>query len=291
MTLDDINHYDTLPRTIGSDYDNHIVFKYLEIIKTFYNTISLGNNSIEIPALFSKTKVFSTIGYIYSSIEGTIESISVLLHNGRCNDAFALVRKYCDSIILDIYKYIIVEEIDEKFQGNLSIESIKNNKIKSWIDSEEALFTEKQMNKIYATIKEKYPDLTNLFDLSNKNTLYHKLREICNDNMHYNYFYNMMANDYEIIKLRKDIRDSFIKNIKDAVVLFFTIHFAFIYKNKPIVYMSLDYINYLDCGMTPPRGSERWVSLAVQNAFDDIIKTNKPEVATFLKDLDLMDLE
>ena len=280
------------PRLFGAGYDDHIVFSHLDTIKSFYETLSWCNiGGVETAAILSQSRIFSTITYIYSSIEGTIESISVLLHNGRCNDAFALVRKYCDSIILDIYKHILVKEIENKFHLDLSIESIKDNRIKAWIDSEDALFNERETGKIYTKIAETHPELTRLFNLTDRDTLYHKLRDICNDNVHYNHLYNMMANDFEMIKSQKEMRDFYINSISKAIVLFFTIHFAFIYESNPMIYMSSDYVDHLDCGAQPPEGSERWISSIVQKAYDYIIKTNHPIVASYIKSLDLMELE
>ena len=292
MNLEDIDISKQKARLFGVGYDDHIVFSYLDTIRSFYETLSWCNISgIETAAILSESKIFSTITYIYSSIEGTIESISVLLRNGRCNDAFALVRKYCDSIILDIYKHILVKEIENKFHLDLSIESIKDNRIKAWIDSEVALFNERETGKIYTKIAETHPELTKLFNLTYSDTLYHKLRDICNDNVHYNHLYNMMANDFEMIKSQKEMRDFYINSISKAIVLFFTIHFAFIYESNPTIYMSSDYIDHLDCGAEPPKGSERWISSIVQKAYDYIIKTNHPIVANYIKSLDLMELE
>ena len=292
MTSKDITISEQKPRLFGVGYDDHIVFTYLDTIKSFYNTLSWCNISgVETTAILSQSIIFSTKTYIYSSIEGTIESISALLRNGRCNDAFALVRKYCDSIILDIYKYILVREIEDRFHLELSIECIKDNRIKAWIDSEDALFNEKETGKIYAKIADVHPQLTKLFNLTDRDTLYHKLRNICNDNVHYNHLYNMMANDYEMIKSHKEMRNFYINSISKAIVLFFTIHFAFIYESNPMIYMSTDYVDHLDCGASPPEGCERWVCQPVQNAFDDVVKPNNPSIATYLKSLDLMDLE
>ena len=292
MTFEELTTNDKMPRIFGKDYDDHIVFQTLEIIKEFYNTLSYCNmGRIETAAILSQSKVFSTIAYIYSSIEGTIESISVLLHNGRCNDAFALVRKYCDSIILDIYKHILVKEIEDNFHIDLSIDIIKTNRIKSWIDSEISLFNEKEIKQVYTKIAKAHPRLTTLFKLNDKNTLYHKLRDICNDNMHYNYLYNMIANDYEMIKAQKELRTLCINGINKAIVQFFTIHFAFIYECAPALFMSSDYIDYLDSCKQPPEGSERWVSHSVQHAFNGIIKTSQPLIAQYLQSLDLMDIE
>ena len=283
---------DKLPRSFGDEYDNHIIFDEIKIIQDFYEALSYCNISfIENAAFMSDAKIFSTSTYIYSSIEGTFESISVLLHNGRCNDAFALVRKYCDSIVLDIYKNILSKQIDKEYYESLTSEAIKNNKIKQWIDAESRLFEEREIINVYKTIKQEYPELTKVFNLTDKSTLYHKLREICNDNMHYNYLYTMMANDASMIRSRKDLWMPLLKSMARAIRLFFSIHFSFIYVGNPGNMMSSDYMDYLDCGMQPPPGCERWVPNPVQIAFSSIIQKYTPKISKYLLSLDLMDLE
>lgn len=55
--------------------------------------------------------------------------------------------------------------------------------------------------------------------------------------------------------------------------------------------MSSDYMDYLDCGMQPPPGCERWVPNPVQIAFSSIIQKYTPKISKYLLSLDLMDLE
>lgn len=282
---------DILPRTFGDEYDKNLIFDEIKIIQDFYGTLSFTNiQFIEHAAILSKSKVFSTSTYIYGSIEGTMESISVLLHNGRCNDAFALVRKYCDAIVLDIYKNILTKQYNDKVYKNLSLESIKNSKIQQWIDAESSLFEPKEILSVYKTIAEEFPELSALFKLSNRSTLYHKLRDICNDNMHYNYLYNMMANDAGMISARKDLRKPILESISKAIRLFFIIHFTFIYVRNTGVLMSSDYMDHLECGMQPPAGCERWVPKTVKSAFISIVNRYSNKATKHILDLNLMDL-
>ena len=279
-----------MPRTFGDEYDNHKIFSYLKDIMAFYDTLSFSNyRPVEYTSVLSKSKVLHTATYIFRSLAGTIESIYVLLHNGRCNDAMALVRKYCDSIILDIYKTILEKGFREKVLENMSIESIKNNDVTNWIDAEGRLFDEKSMKIVYGKISEYYPELTRLFKLKNSNALFHKLKDLCNDNMHNNYLYTMMANDAEMIKLRKELRLPMINSVSKSIRFFFSIHFAFIYCGDALYMMSSDYIDNLDCGSQPPKGSERWVAPSVKTAFD-IVKKTVPDVADYLISIDIMDL-
>ena len=52
---------------------------------------------------------------------------------------------------------------------------------------------------------------------------------------------------------------------------------------NPQYLMASDYIDYLDEGATPPKGSENWIATYAQEAFDKYIKRND-KLATFIKD-------
>lgn len=102
----------------------------------FYDTLSYSNYTpvdVDYASIASKSKILNTAPYIYSSLAGTIESIYVLLHNGRCNDAMSLVRKYCDSIILEIYIRILVKEIRNRVLEESFLDYIQNNAITKWL--------------------------------------------------------------------------------------------------------------------------------------------------------------
>ncbi len=282
---------DTTPRKFGCDYDEHPIFQNLIDIMSFYDTLSWSDyNQVEYAGLVSKSKVFSTSTYVFGSLAGTIESIHLLLRNGRCNDAIALIRKYCDTIILDIYLRLLTKELQDKVLTQGSLQSIENNEVTKWIDSTGRLFDEKGTKIVYAKISKSHPELTKLFNLKDNKALYKKLKDICNDNMHNNYFFTFMANDANIIKAREDIRNVMLKNASYAIRYFFSIHFAFIYCGDCTYMMSSDYIDHLECNSKPPEGSERWLANSVLTAFN-IVKRIKPSVAKYLVSLDLMDLE
>lgn len=282
---------ENLPRTFGSEYDGHKIFQDLKDIMNFYETLSWSNyNPVEYAGLISRSKVLSTSTYVFGSLAGTMESIFVLLHNGRCNDALALIRKYCDTIILDIYLRLLTKDLNETVLEKESIQSIINNKVTNWIDSEGRLFDEKKINIVYDKISKSEPKLTQLFNLRDSNALYKKLRDLCNDNMHNNYLFTIMANDANMIKVREDIRKIMLKNASIAIRYFFSIHFAFIYCEDCAFMMSSDYMDHLELGSKPPEGSERWLANSVLTAFE-IVKSIKPSVAEYLISLDLMDLE
>ncbi len=180
---------ETHQRNFGNDYDKHPIFENLIDIMSFYETLSRSNYTpVEYVGIISNSKVFSTSTYVFGSLAGTIESIYTLLRNGRCNDAIALIRKYCDTIILDIYLRLLTKELNEKVLTQYSLQSIENNEVTKWIDSEGRLFDEKKTKIVYDKISKSEPELTKLFNLKDSKALYKKLRDLCNNNMHNNYF-------------------------------------------------------------------------------------------------------
>lgn len=70
--------------------------------------------------------------YTYSSIKGTIESIRDILKKGRINDAFALLRKYYDSTMINVYTNLYLED-------NFSIKNFIVTQIDNWREGTESI--------------------------------------------------------------------------------------------------------------------------------------------------------
>ncbi len=110
-------------------YKSHHMFSELERYMDFYknlswsvfNFISMGTNAI-----------YNIDSYVYSSIQGTLESIREILNNGRINDAYALLRKYYDSVIINVYSNLYLKD-------NFSIENFVVEKIDNWFKGREQL--------------------------------------------------------------------------------------------------------------------------------------------------------
>src|SRR5690606_32792877 len=70
--------------------------------------------------------------YVYSSIQGTVDSIKILLEKGRINDCYSLVRKYFDSVVINTYSNLYI-------QDHRSIEKYIVEKINNWLHGKEQL--------------------------------------------------------------------------------------------------------------------------------------------------------
>ncbi|HEV7424262.1 MAG TPA: hypothetical protein VGO21_03670, partial [Candidatus Paceibacterota bacterium] len=71
----------------------------------------------------------------------------------------------------------------------------------------------------------------------------------------------------------------------------FILHFAYIFYVNEHYMMSSDYIDALDCGMTPEDGSQYNVAPFIQEIFNSIIEKYRPDIALEIKLKTVMRLE
>ena len=293
MTIEDIeNELDNpiYPRSLGEWYDKHKVFNRLDEILDFYR--SLSYSSSKSTDILATGKVMNIQSSIYQSIAGTMESIKLLLQNGRCNDAFTLIRKYSDAIVIDTYTSILIKETYKKyFNDKADWESIINNKIRRWSASKTPLMEEypkKELQHILTT----FSAISKILKLSpkTKESLYSKIRDICNDNVHYNSFKNFLWNDVDYIDYNRDIAIILLNNVYTCITFLVSLHFSFIYESHPEYFASSDYGDYLEFGEQPIEGCERWIAPIFQIFFNNVVYSYNQKIGEYLISLNLMDL-
>lgn len=289
MTLEDLDN-NISPRPLGEWYNKHKIFNRLNEILDFYDSIFYP--SCNFSDILVSGKYTNTQSSIYKSIKGTIESIKLLFKNGRCNDAFTLIRKYSDAIVIDTYISILIKETEEKFfKDEADLKSITNNRIRQWICSETPLM-EEHPTKELQRISKTFPTIFKILKLDPKvkDSLYNQIRNICNDNVHYNGFKNVLWNDIDYIDINRDIAIVLLNNAYTCITFLVALHFSFIYESHPEYFASSDYGDYLDYGKEPPKGCERWVCPVFQSFFENVIYLYNPELGEYLISLDQMDL-
>ncbi|WP_232821399.1 hypothetical protein [Acidithiobacillus ferrivorans] len=110
-------------------YTEHQVFAELDQYAKFYKQLAMSVFQF-VPM---GTKAICNINtYVYSSMQGTVESIKIILLSGRINDAYALLRKYYDSAVINVYSNLYLKD-------NFSIEKFIVEKINNWLQSKEKL--------------------------------------------------------------------------------------------------------------------------------------------------------
>ncbi len=215
--------------------------------------------------------------YVYSSMQGTLESIRDILEKGRINDAYALLRKYYDAAIINIYTNLYLEE-------TFCVDNFVVEKIDNWMTGKEQLPDIRSMNNYI----QKSGKVTNIYKLLHKDKRYAELRDRCNDHTHYNYYSNVLLNDSEIyLKNRVSILNRFSEDLEDI----FIFHLSYLFYIKDHYMMASEYIDCLDCGLEPEPDSLYWVAPFIQEIFDSVIKKNRMDLVTEIKSKTAMMLE
>ena len=237
-------------------------------------------------ALSETTAGFTSLGtkaiinldtYVFRSISGTVESIKEILYSGRLNDAYALLRKYYDSILINIYTNLYLND-------HFSIDTFIVEHIDNWRSGKETIPEYRVISK-YVKDSEKLKPIT---DLLQKDKLYKEIRERCNDHTHYNFYHNLLLNDNELYHRG---RVNAINRFQSDLIAIFIQHFSYLFYLNDHYMRSTDYIDCLDLGIPPEINSQYWVANFVQNAFDNYVKVFRPDIAAEIKEKTEMQLE
>lgn len=258
---------------LGKDYIEHLIFEQLRYYSHFYDSLSF---SIMGWSSMGTKSILNLDTYTYSSIRGTIDSISEILSKGRINDAYTLLRKYYDSTIINVYTNLYLMD-------NFSIDNFIVEKIDNWRVGTEKIPEYRVISKY---IKES-PKLTSINNLLNSDNRYKKIRDRCNNNTHYNFYSNVLLNDNQIYN---PDRVKWLNVFSKDIEALFIQHFAYIFYLNEHYMMSSDYIDRLDIGMQPEEGSQYWVIPFVQEVFDKIIKLQRDDIAEEIKKSSRMQL-
>jgi len=259
---------------LGKDFVEHEVFKTLTYYAEFYDSLSfLIMNWIAHGTL----AVYNLDTYTYSSIKGTIESINDVLKKGRINDAYALLRKYYDSTLINIYVNLFIKD-------HMSLENMIVKQIDDWIKGISRI----PNYRVIAKYIKDSPRLKEINELLYKDTTYERIRERCNDNTHYNFYRNLLLNDNQIVNPN---RIKYLELLSHDIEYIFILHFAYLFSINDHYMMSSDYIDYLDVGLTPEDDSQYWVAGFIQEAYNKIIKAKRPDIADEIKRNSSMHLE
>lgn len=162
-------------------YAAHPVFEQLEKYSAFYDNLS---SSIIQFVSMGTGSVLNINTYVYSSMQGTLDSIREILLHGRINDSYALLRKYYDAATINIYTNLYLDD-------HFSIENFVVEKIENWLKGKEQLPNIRGMND-YIQKSEK---VTPICSLLHKDKRYSELRDRCNDHTHYNFYHNILLNN------------------------------------------------------------------------------------------------
>ena len=205
------------------------------------------------------------------SIQGTLDSIKMLLAIGRINDAFVLVRKMFDDVLTEIYLDVTLKD---KFD---ICKSMYVEDVQKWMHS---TFRIPTLMKILKTLKTS-EQTKNLYPFFGWKTYLEHNRQFLDDCVHANRYSSVLFNCNTVCL--GDKREKQLDNISIILKQIMMIHVSFIFYLEPTYLMASDYLDCLEVGETPPEGSTKWVSPFAQQAFDTYISQHK-KLAAFLKE-------
>ncbi|MFH1935741.1 MAG: hypothetical protein ABIN18_29755 [Pseudomonadota bacterium] len=254
-------------------YTEHPVFKELDRYANFYQQLAMSVFQF----ISMGTKAICNIDtYVYSSMQGTVESIKAVLLAGRINDAYALLRKYYDSAVINVYSNLYLKD-------NFSIENFVVEKINNWLQGKETLPEYRVMSQYIRASKTLKP----LNDLLYGDDRYKLLRDRCNDHTHYNFYHHVMLNDNEIyIKNRAQWLEKLKRDVQDIFVL----HLGHVFFLNDHYMMSSDHLDALECNMKPEEDSQYWVAPFIQEMFHEVITPWRPDITAAIKAKSAMQL-
>lgn len=255
-------------------YIEHPIFEQLSKYAEFYESLAY---SVMLFISTGTQSIFNIDSYVYSSMRGTLESIKDILIKGRINDAYALLRKYYDAAIINIYTCLYLED-------NLDIENFIVEKVNNWVKGDERLPNIRTMNNYIQRSKK----TAKIYKLLHKDGRYSDLRDRCNDNMHYNFYFNVVLNDNQIrLNNRLSILNMFSKDLENILIL----HLSYLFYINEHYMMASDYIDCLECGVEPEPDSQYLVAPFIQEIFDTVINKNRKDLAIEVKNKTNMTLE
>ena len=245
-------------------YLEHKVFDDLKYMKEFYDSISMSCFSFVAKGTHGITNYAS---YVYSAIEGTLDSITILLENGRINDAYTLMRKLFDDILLEIYMNVILKD-------KISIDNLFVKEVNEWLQGRHRIPCTNMILK-YLKESQRTKDIYPLFGWD---TYLKKNRVLLDDSVHSNRFTLMLLN-CNTVNIKN--KERHLKNCEVMLNQLFLMHLSFIIHLNPHYLIASDYMDYMEMGMTPPEGSENWIAQFAQDAFDKIIRPHM-DIANFI---------
>lgn len=250
----------------NKEYSEHKVFLQLSLYVEFYKDLSehiMGWKTQGTGAILNLDT------YVYTSIKGTLESIKDILIKGRINDAYALLRKYFDSTIINVYSNLFLDD-------HFSIENFIVSQIDNWVKGKDKIPEYRIMSQY---IKQS-PKLEPITILLLKDKTYKHIRDRCNNHTHYNFYHNLLLNDNEVyLKNRIATLSEFLNDL-DAI---FIQHIGYTFYLNEHYMMASDYVDSLEMGITPEEGSETYVAPFIQDVFDEVINIKRIDIANEIR--------
>lgn len=257
----------------------------------------------------NKTHFFQPL-LINSSVK-TLKSIKYCCMFESFGDANLLVRKFRDDLMLYLYilevlnnrKLLSIDQEEEFLKGGINVDNIlkatkaglKNMvsgcmksdddiSVDAWFDNNVNKLSNLQKKKLsiqnyinYLETNDTINKLLHEYDLKKHwENIRRKLNDYTHNNgQHYTTENIMVSSNKDLEKCYEEI----IARLNFVTALFLMLLILI----KPSMIQATDYIEYLDCGLTPPEGSQYNVAPFIQEFINEYINRIHPELKAFLK--------
>jgi hypothetical protein len=285
----------------------------------FLSSLIFETRHVKICISGEKSYMFQKTDHLDSTVK-TLNSIKYCCMYGSFSDANVLVRKYRDDLIMFLYivdvlenrKCLSDEQINEIIGDKMDEEKIlklietafinsvsgvgksdDDKCVDAWFDDTIYNLSKKQGKKIRKLIRDKLSfnnymkclrkneSINKVITEYNLGTNWKAIQDKLNDYTHNNgkvcTRHNLgSCQSSDIIKI---CCNEIIARL-DFITAFFVVLIILV---DPLMIQSTEYIDYLDCGLTPPENSQYTIALGIQEFIDEYINRINPELKVFLK--------
>lgn len=217
---------------------------------------------------------------ISTAFELTAGSIISCCESGCMADAYSLLRKYRDDLFF--YLYIVVYDSCNKIDNKSPAVDQMETNIERWINND---LDDLHVGIVLQAIGQS-PRVKEAVQKYNLKSYFDALGDRLNDYVHSNgvSFYNRNVNVYQGKALQRQLQA--LSTDMCSITFLFLLTLC-----SPLSIMSTDYVDCLDCNMTPPEGSQYWVAPFVTTFFKRNIELIDKSCMKYLQDNTLMEFE
>lgn len=247
----------------------------LENLVSDFSFLSFGRDFI-----FVKNKSIS-LQRISTSLELTMGSIVSCCENGCIADANVLLRKYRDDLFF--YLYILTYDSMPKDGYDANTLSKMENQIDAWLKNDLKNLNINIILKFIALS----PSLIDAVSSYNLKASFDNIGEKLNNYVHGNgyWYYNQNAKAYTHDELASEIT-----SIADHAKYITVVFFFLMALCSPFSAASTDYVDFLDCGYTPPEESQYLVAPFIKNFIRENLVMIDDNCIEYLRKHSIMDI-
>ncbi len=283
-------------------------YKLMEFFDSLSTLISISGH---VTTCMSDTKIHFLQTDLIDSTVKTLNNIDHCCMFGSFSDANALIRKFRDDLVLFLYiidvlnnrnclsdeqikeligdgmdvdKFIKMVELTLNIEVSGCLKTDEDKCIDAWFDDNVYSLSNQQRRKLffenYMTYLKNNVSINEVIKKYNLESEWESIRKKLNDYTHNN---GRTFTRHNLIEIDSpDIMNCFNEIISrlEFIAAFFMILLIFI---DPIMIGSTDYLDYLDCDLTPPDDSQYQIAPFVQDFIDEYINKLNPELKVFLK--------